>query len=122
MVRQLPSWQFLSAMGVAMVLLDLIYFQFITPMWRSMVKGIQGHSMKLRLAPAVLVYAVMVLMASYFPTNATDAFLLGAGVYAVFDLTSYALFTKWSIPVSIVDIVWGGILFSTSRAIAQRIV
>ena len=44
--------------------------------------------------------------------NYKDAFLFGLIIYGVYDMTNMALFKKWSLILSILDIFWGGILFS----------
>jgi uncharacterized membrane protein len=40
-----------------------------------------------------------------------EAFLLGIGVYTVYETTNYALFKNWPLQMVIMDILWGGILF-----------
>lgn len=39
--------------------------------------------------------------------------LFGMCVYGVYELTNYAIITKWALPVVIVDTLWGGFLCGT---------
>lgn len=48
----------------------------------------------------------------------TEAFVYGVCAYAVYDLTNLATLKNWSIPMSVVDIVWGGVLCSITTFIA----
>lgn len=46
-----------------------------------------------------------------------DAFLYGVFTYAVYDLTNLATLKNWSIPMTIVDIIWGGVLCTLTTLI-----
>lgn len=41
-----------------------------------------------------------------------DAFVYGVCAYSVYDLTNLATLKGWSVPMVIVDIIWGGVLCS----------
>ena len=41
-----------------------------------------------------------------------DAFLLGIVIYGIYNSTNKATINKWSINESIIDTLWGGILFT----------
>ena len=53
--------------------------------------------------------------------NYADAFLLGVAIYAVYGATNYALFDKWNIYLVIAESIWGGILFTSSYYIYNKI-
>jgi uncharacterized membrane protein len=38
--------------------------------------------------------------------------ILGGLIYAVFDFTSYTIFTNWDLKTAIVDTVWGAVLMT----------
>jgi len=40
-----------------------------------------------------------------------DAGLLGFGVYAVYETTSYAVLKDWNATIALIDTLWGGALF-----------
>jgi len=50
-----------------------------------------------------------------------DAFVYGVCAYAVYDLTNLATLKGWSIPMTVVDIVWGGVLCLTTAYFALMI-
>jgi uncharacterized membrane protein len=45
-------------------------------------------------------------------------FIYGVVLYGVYDMTNYALVSKWSLKMSIVDILWGGTINSVVTCIA----
>ena len=45
-------------------------------------------------------------------------FVYGVVLYGVYDMTNYALIDKWSLRMSIVDILWGGALNSAVTYVA----
>lgn len=45
-------------------------------------------------------------------------FIYGVVLYGVYDMTNYALVSKWSLRMSIVDIIWGGAINSVVTCIA----
>ena len=45
-------------------------------------------------------------------------FIYGIVVYGVYDMTNYSLLSKWSLRMSIVDILWGGTINATVTCIA----
>ena len=46
-------------------------------------------------------------------------FMYGVILYGVYDMTNYALVSKWSLRMSIVDILWGGAINSVVTYIAM---
>lgn len=58
--------------------------------------------------------------------SASDPYLTGVGwgflygiiLYAVYDLTNYALLDRWSLKMTVVDILWGGVLCGLGAGIA----
>jgi len=45
-------------------------------------------------------------------------FIFGVVLYGVYDMTNYALVSKWSLRMSIVDILWGGAINSLITYVA----
>lgn len=50
-----------------------------------------------------------------------DGFLYGVFTYAVYDLTNLATLKGWSIQMTIIDIIWGGILCAVTTAVTLYI-
>jgi len=51
--------------------------------------------------------------------NPKDAFLFGLVIYAVYDFTNLATFSKWSLYLSVIDTFWGGTLFGVTTWIIR---
>jgi len=84
--------------------------------------NMDGEEIKLRIAPAILVYVLMSIGLYYFvffikePVNISEAILrggvLGFTIYGVFDLTNRALLKHYPWEMVIVDMIWGTVIFS----------
>jgi uncharacterized membrane protein len=105
----------LFLIGILFLIVDFTYLQIVSSSYATMIKDIQNTSMIIRLLPVVLCYTVMVAALFYFiiqkKESLTSAFILGFVIYAVFNTTNLALLSKWRWSNSILDSIWGGILF-----------
>jgi uncharacterized membrane protein len=103
------------AIIVLLLFFDAIYLQLIYPSFNRMIVTVQGAPIKIRLLGAVLCYFALAGLLSYFIVeqrkSAIDAGLLGFGVYAVYETTSYAVLKNWNATIAIIDALWGGVLF-----------
>lgn len=83
-----------------------------------LVKNIQGKPLKLKIIPTIFCYIFLVSSLYYFIISKNgslfDAFILGFLIYGVYETTNLAIFNNWNLTVSIIDILWGGILFSST--------
>lgn len=108
----------------SMLILDSLYLSMAKPTWRKMIKNIQGSEIQVRLLSAVGVYILMSFALYYFiikpRRNVQDAFLLGLVIYGVFDLTNYAIFSKYNLITGLIDMIWGGLLFASSAYIVKK--
>ena len=123
----------------ALVVLDLVWIGLIAS---NFYKSQTGHllnmvdgNMQVNIPAALATWAVIVtgVQVFVFPRAGASASLLqvllwgavfGAVVYAVYDLTNYALLRDWPLVVTVVDILWGAVVCSltaTAMAIANRI-
>ena len=80
------------------------------------------------IAPAIIFYVIYVVAMIYFVIspnlNPYDwknvlmmGFMLGVVCYATYDLTNLATLKDWSWKVSLIDIIWGGFVTSTTTSI-----
>jgi len=105
----------------SLLALDAIYigaqYKYLSKTYAS----IQNSPLKINPVGAVLCYIFLVFLLYYFilskKRKILDAFLLGVGVYGVYETTNYATLTKWPIYMVIVDTLWGGILFAITAKI-----
>jgi uncharacterized membrane protein len=101
-------------------IIDFIYLNLISSYFKQQIRDVQGSDSDLRIIPTILCYIALVAVLYIFVIN-TDAskedkiikaFILGLCIYAVYEMTNYALLDKWNVKTVIIDTLWGGILFA----------
>ncbi|MBE0556557.1 MAG: DUF2177 family protein [Proteobacteria bacterium] len=112
---------------VGLVLLDLLWIGFVASgIYRSQIGhllNIVDGQMVVNVPAAVATWAVIVTGVQLFvlprvsgsgsiPLLMLWGALFGVIVYAVYDLTNYAVIKNWPLTVTIVDIVWGAVVCS----------
>ena len=101
------------------LILDTFYLQAVKGRFSSLIKKIQKSEMEVDLYAALACYLVMTFGFYYFIVkdnrSIKDAAILGFVIYAVFDFTNMAIFKHWDITTSLIDAIWGGILFALTR-------
>ena len=110
----------------SMLALDSLYLSNIGgPLFAKMVNKIQKEDMKLNVFGAIGSYILLILVLYKFiileKKPPSDAFLLGFCIYGIFDLTNIAIFKNYQLIPSLVDTVWGGVLFYTVTWITYKI-
>lgn len=110
---------------VTVLVLDSIYLSLIGgPLFDPMIKKIQSNKMKVNLYGASVVYILMIVVLYYFiikeKKTPNEAFILGFCIYGIFDFTNYALFNDYELLPSVVDMIWGGILFYLTTYITYK--
>lgn len=105
---------------VIFMVVDLIWLGFIG---RSLYQKYIGHLLKkdVNWTAALIFYGLFVLGLTFFAvfpaleaSSLTDALLLGGFfgllMYATYDLTNLATLEGWSVPITIIDMIWGTFL------------
>jgi uncharacterized membrane protein len=109
MLKQLAL---LSAITLA---IDGIYLYLSSGPFVKMVERVQGSQMKTRWSGAIASYIIIVALIYKFViiprASMTDAFILGALAYGLYDAVNYALLKNWDLMLAMQDTIWGGILF-----------
>ena len=115
--------------GMTMLALDGVYLTSMGKTYGNLVKSIQKSPIKMRpltLLSAGFCYIFLIGGLNYFILREKrpilDAFLLGVMVYGVFETTSYVMFDNWTIPIILMDTLWGGILFASTTYLSRNIV
>ena len=100
---------------LSFLLLDLLFFWVNQSFLSNTIVLLQGSKPSVRYVSAFFCYAALTFLMYYFiikpKCGLMDAFLLGVGVYAVYETTNYAILKNWPLQMVIMDILWGGILF-----------
>jgi len=103
-----------------LILVDLPWLFLIGETAQRLVLRIQGSEMRLRYAPALLVYVALAYLVTKTETP-MEAFKVGVAVYAVYDFTNLAMFKNYTLQFAIMDSIWGGILMALVRHALDRI-
>ena len=104
-------------LAAAFLVFDYFYLSNVVGIFNEVVRAIQGSGIDFKMLGAVGAYVAIVYQFYHFiyskdSSNVTDAFILGATSYAIFDFTNYVLFDKYPLDVGLMDILWGGVLYS----------
>jgi uncharacterized membrane protein len=107
--------------SATILIIDIMWIYFIMgPIFTPMIETIQSSPMTIRTSGAIAAYLAMIALFYFFVdknTSDAKALLLGLLAFAVYEGTSYALFTKWNLKIAVLDILWGGILFWLTKKI-----
>ena len=111
--------------AIVLVLLDSIYLYLFAPLFISAIQNLQTTTFNVNVGSALLCYIVLICGINFFilfpHKSPFEAFLLGILIYAVYETTNYAIFTKWPLYMVIIDTLWGGILFSITTYLTYLI-
>lgn len=108
---------------LAMLMLDAIWLSLTSqPLYRAQLAPILAPGF--RPFPAISFYLVQTLGIQIFVVwrarRWPEVFALGAAfgifTYATYDLTNWATLKDWSLTLSVVDMLWGGVLTSLAAA------
>lgn len=105
-----------------MLTLDAIYLTLRSGYHKAFFYNVQGAPLTLRLIPAAIVYMIMIALVYLYAIqgaiNAKDAVLrgalLGALAYGFYDFTNYATLAKWTLEMTLVDMMWGTLLMAAA--------
>ena len=104
--------------AIIMILFDFSFIYFNRAFFAKQIQDVQGVPSKTKMSGAVLCYISMIFALYWFiirrDAPVLDAFILGASLNAVYEFTNYAFLINWRPSTVIMDILWGGILFSTT--------
>ena len=114
-----------SITAVLLLAIDAIYLNFIgVPFFSLAVKKIQGSEIKFRMYSAFIVYIILITGLYYFVIGpnrtAKEGAFFGLVVYGVFDFTNHAIIEHYSLPLAIMDTVWGSILCGTTTLLINK--
>ena len=116
--------EFLILMAIIFVI-DIIYLQIISKPSSLVVKSIQKTDLVVNKTYAFITYLMMTFTIYYFVilknVNYLDAFLLGMVIYGIFNFTNLSIFNGWSLLMSAIDTLWGGVLFVLVSILYKKI-
>ena len=114
-----------TATAIILLMIDAIYLKFIGgPFYSLAVKKIQKSEIKFRIYSALIVYVLLITGLYYFiiaaNKSAKEGAFFGLAVYGVFDFTNHAILENYSLPLAIMDTVWGAVLSGSTTYLVNR--
>jgi uncharacterized membrane protein len=111
--------------SIIFVIIDAIFLSFMSKRFNKMIKNVQGSAISLNLPNAIICYLFLIFTINYFvikdQRTLTDAFLLGLGIYGVYEFTNAAIIKNWNLTNAVIDTVWGGVLFATTTFLTYKL-
>ena len=108
-----------------LIIIDIGYLYLLSDYFSSVVRSIQGSGITLRFVSVIFIYLILSFAIYYFILKnnrpSFDAFILGVIIYSIFDLTNHSIFKKWTVPLIVIDSLWGGILLYITTTITKSI-
>ena len=102
--------------AIILLALDFIYLNINRRIFENQVIQVQRVSMQLNYWSMAACYLLLIAGLYYFilrsHRSVAEAFFLGIVIYGVYETTNYAILKKWSLPVVIMDTLWGGVLLA----------
>jgi uncharacterized membrane protein len=117
----------------ALLVLDFIYVASVTVFYKRSVKVIQrGEDMKLNVFLGILCYVIMIIGLIFIIITQLSRYgslrslshinklkyalrfggVVGFVIYGVFNTTNLAIFKRYSVPLAVIDIIWGSLLYT----------
>ena len=105
-------------LSIIFLFIDAGFLFLMKDNFNRIVKKIQGSDLELNIIYTILCYIFLISTIYYFliskKSTILDAFLLGLFTYGIFETTNMAIFKNWDPKIGFIDILWGGILFSST--------
>jgi len=110
--------------SITLLFLDLLWLNiFMGKQYNKMIPLIQHEKMVINTLSASVAYLSMIIILNYIiirkNLSLIETFVLGSSIYAVYDFTCGAIFKKWDHKLAIIDIIWGGIVFTIAKYVSD---
>jgi len=103
------------------LLLDFVYISFFRNDFVNLFKNVQKSPLKINKFGFVITYMLLTFTVYYFgfvkQFTSKDMFILGVCVYGVYEFTNLSTFKNWKMKMTLLDTLWGGILFYLTHTI-----
>ena len=91
--------------------MDLAWIKNSYKLYNDSVNKIQNEDIQLRITPAILAYALLVLNVLFVllphTNNIFHFSMSGLVIYGVYNATTYAILKDYPLKVAIIDTLWG---------------
>mgnify|MGYP003682002943 CR=1 FL=1 len=113
------------------LLLDIPYLIYFKDIFMNMIYRVQGgQSFNFRFIYLIPIYiligiAIYITIFSGHEYNTKEiikrAFVMGACIYGIYNLTNYTTLTNWDFNFIFQDSIWGGLLFTMASLISNKL-
>jgi uncharacterized membrane protein len=114
-------FQLLFFILLLILLLDFVYISFFRNDFVNLFKNVQKSPLKINKFGFVITYMLLTFTVYYFgfvkQFTSKDMFILGVCVYGVYEFTNLSTFKNWKMKMTLLDTLWGGILFYLTHTI-----
>jgi uncharacterized membrane protein len=111
--------------ALILLLIDITWLSTVMSRgYHPMIKTIQGSTMKMNYYYGAAAYlCVLILLYIIIKNNLSliEAFLIGLAGWGLYDFTAGAVLKDWSLSLSILDILWGGLLLMSMKYISDKL-
>lgn len=109
---------------LALLVLDFMWLGFyMASEYNVLVKNIQGSKMNINVLSAIGAYTLMIVLlvnvVLKYNLSYLDTFIFGFCVYGVYDLTCGAIFKNWDFKLALLDMIWGGVVYTSALYLAK---
>jgi uncharacterized membrane protein len=111
--------------ALAVLIIDITWLKFVMgPHYAPMIKEIQGTTMNINIYYAIAAYiCVLILLYIIIKNNLTltESFLVGVAGWGLYDFTAGAVIKKWSLPLALLDVLWGGTILMSMKFLSDKL-
>jgi len=107
------------------LLLDGIYLYSSSSYFDKQIEYIQGSPLRIKVFASIITYIILISGLNYFILSPNkswkEAAILGLFVYGVYEYTNMSILKSWKWQTTIMDTLWGGVLFGTTTFLTQYV-
>ena len=111
--------------SAVLIALDALFLNVMAKPLQSNVFQVQGSPLRLNFVAVMACYVFLIFGLNYFilkpERTVLDAFWFGLVINGVYETTTMASFKKWKLRNAVIDILWGGVLFSLTTYLTRTI-
>jgi len=111
-------------LSLIVLLVDSVFLFSIYKMFNEQVTKVQGSPIQVNIFGAIMSYIFIVLPLYWFiikeKKSNIDAFILGISLYGLYEYTTLGVLKNWELKTTVIDILWGGILFLIFKNIYEK--
>lgn len=111
---------------LTLLILDIVWiYFFMSKEYTVMIPKIQRNAIKFNIYSAIGAYLLMVYLLIQvvlkYNMSLVETFLFGFSLYGVYDLTCGAVFSKWNFKLALIDMLWGGFVYTAAVYVSKSI-